>query len=231
MASDVEQLAGGYWRGVAEHFITAQINKPFFGRPYLKLGQCFGLWGYHFELGGMLGSKHRAKLDAFLHAFVGMSGEAGAAERFVVAVANKILDQRSLHSMNQWDYVAAHLGDRCSYYKRDNWHYLLMERGADKIPPHVAAKNAWFYAEDGAALGAVLLMSCERCLNERMYQFRKRSGNKCTILDWTSGQSRSHHGAMRTTRKKRTRFSWNTAENLAQTIVRPLETSGGLSRY
>ncbi len=92
---------------------------------------------------------------AFLHAFVGMSGEAGAAERFVVAVANKILDQRSLHSMNQWDYVAAHLGDRCSYYKRDNWHYLLMERGADKIPPHVAAKNAWFYAEDGAALGAV----------------------------------------------------------------------------
>ena len=84
-----------------------------------------------------------------------MSGEAGAAERFVVAVANKILDQRSLHSMNQWDYVAAHLGDRCSYYKRDNWHYLLMERGADKIPPHVAAKNAWFYAEDGAALGAV----------------------------------------------------------------------------
>jgi len=32
-----------------------------------------------------------------------------------------------------------------------------------------------------------LLMSCERCLNERMYQFRKRSGNKCTTLDWTSG--------------------------------------------
>ncbi len=66
MASDVEQLAGGYWRGVAEHFITAQINKPFFGRPYLKLGQCFGLWGYHFELGGMLGSKHRANARRIL---------------------------------------------------------------------------------------------------------------------------------------------------------------------
>ena len=30
-----------------------------------------------------------------------------------------------------------------------------MERGTDKIPPDVAAKNAWFYAEDGAALGAI----------------------------------------------------------------------------
>ena len=67
---------------MAENIIRGQLIKPFLGRPYLKLGQCFGLWGYLFELGGMLGSKHRAKLDAFLPAFVGMSGEAGAAEHF-----------------------------------------------------------------------------------------------------------------------------------------------------
>ena len=31
-----------------------------------------------------------------------------------------------------------------------------MERGTDKFPPDVAAKNAWFYARDGAALGTMV---------------------------------------------------------------------------
>jgi len=153
--SEPEQVAGGYWRAVAEHFISAQLNKPFFGRPHLKLGQCFGLWGSLFGLGGILGQKHRAKLDAFVPAFVGLSGEAGTAQRFLVAVANKLLDRHSLNSMKHWDFVAADLGDRVSDYKRDDWSSLLMERGTDEIPPDVAAKNAWFYASNGAALGAI----------------------------------------------------------------------------
>ena len=57
MASEPDQIADGYWRAVAEHFISAQLNKPFFGRPHLKLGQCFGLWGSLFGLGGILGQK------------------------------------------------------------------------------------------------------------------------------------------------------------------------------
>jgi hypothetical protein len=134
MASETENLAGGYWADVAELFIRAQLIKPFFGRPYLRLGQCFALWGSHFELGGMLAAKHRDKLDTFVDVFLGMGGKAsapGAAERFVVAVAKRMLDERPLNSMNQWDYVAAHLGDRVSEYKRENWNQLLMERGAD----------------------------------------------------------------------------------------------------
>jgi hypothetical protein len=155
MASETEGLAGGYWAAVTGNFIRAQLIKPFFGRSYLRLGQCLALWGSLFELGGMLVAKHRAKLDAFVSAFLGMTGEAGAAERFLVPVGNKILDRYSLNSMNQWDYVAADLGDRVSEYKRDNWHHLLMERGADKILHRAAAKNAWFYAQAGATLGAV----------------------------------------------------------------------------
>jgi hypothetical protein len=156
MESDPKQIAGGYWRAMAEHLITPQLNKPFFGRPYLKLGQCFGLWGYLFELGGMLGSKHRANPDAFLPAFIGMSGVAGAAEPFLVAVANTLRDRHSLNSMKHWDFVGADLGHRVSDYKREDWNSLLMERGTDKIPPDVAAKNAWFYARDGAALGTTV---------------------------------------------------------------------------
>jgi len=182
MASEPEQIAGGYWRAVAENFIRAQLIKSFLGRRHLKLGQCLALWGYLFELGGMLVSKHRAKLDVFVSAFLGMTGEAGAAERFLVAVANKILDQHSLNSMNQWDYVAADLGDRCSYYKSDNWNRLLMERGADKIPPHVAAKNAWFYARDAAALGAIT-PDVLRAMFERTHRPHSISRNRRIALE------------------------------------------------
>ncbi len=155
MASEPEQIAGGYWRTVAEEFIRRQLIKPFLGPRHLKLGQCFFLWSSHFELGGMLAAKHRAKLDGFIPAFIEMSGEAGAAERFLVAVANSLLDKYSLNSMNCWDFVGADFGDRVSYYKRGDWSTLVMERGTDKIPPDAAAKNAWFYARYGAALGAV----------------------------------------------------------------------------
>ncbi|HET6887741.1 MAG TPA: hypothetical protein VFH87_07435 [Candidatus Udaeobacter sp.] len=76
MVSDPERIPGGYWRAVAQDLINDQLIKRFLGRSYLKLGQCFSLWGYLFELGGILGPKHGAKLDAFVPAVLGMSGEA-----------------------------------------------------------------------------------------------------------------------------------------------------------
>ena len=205
MASDIP---GGYWRVVAEGLISAQLIKPFFGRSHLKLGQCFDLWGYLVELGGLLGAKHSAKLDAFVSAFLGMSGEAGAAERFLVPVANKLLDQYSLNSMKCWDFVGADLGDRVSYYKRDDWSSLVMERGTDKIPPDVASKNAWFYARYGAALGA-MAPDVARAMCERTHAAVSSKGTVATILRcWTGHRARAPHDrAMRKARKKRIRIS------------------------
>jgi len=45
----MDEIPGGFWRAVAEGFIQSQLNKPFLGRPYLKLGQCLGIWSYLFE--------------------------------------------------------------------------------------------------------------------------------------------------------------------------------------
>jgi hypothetical protein len=146
-------IPGGFWRAVAEGFIHDQLNKPFFGRPYLKLGQCLaGLWPYLFELGGILGAKHADKPDAFVPAFLGMSGEPGVARRVLVEQANKMLERHSLGSMKFWDYVGADVADRIGY-KGDGWHSLVSERGTQKIPPKVALKNGWEYASAGAALG------------------------------------------------------------------------------
>jgi hypothetical protein len=149
-----EQIPGGFYRAVAEDFIRAQANKTLFGRSYLKLGQCTGLWGYLFELGGLLGAKHRVKLDAFVLAFLGMGpGAAGVAERGLVAIANKILGQHSLGSMDTWHFVGAEVANRIGY--KGEWHSLIMERGTEKIPPALATKNAWEYAAAGTALGTM----------------------------------------------------------------------------
>jgi hypothetical protein len=152
MASDPEQIPGGYWRAVAEGFIHGQLIKPFFGRSYLKFGQCFGLWGYMVELGGILGAKHAANRDAFVSAFLGMTGEAGVAKQVLVEQANRMLERHSLGSMTFWDYVGANFADRTGY-KCDGWHSLVMERGTERIPPEVAQTAAWEYASAGAALG------------------------------------------------------------------------------
>ena len=145
----MDEIPGGFWRAVAEGFIQGQLNKPFFGRPYLKFAQCLaGLWPYLFELGGILGAKHAAKPDAFVSAFLGMSGEAGVARRILVEQANKMLERQALGSMRFWDYVTDRLG-----HKADGWSDLIMERGTQKIPPKVALTNGWEYASAGAALG------------------------------------------------------------------------------
>jgi hypothetical protein len=150
-----EEMAGGYWRAVAEDFISAQATKPLFGRPYLKLGQCFGLWVYLVDLGGMLEAKHHSKLDAFVSAFLGMSGEAGAAFEFLFELAGRLEHQYPVFGMRTSDFVGEELGDRVSSYKSDDWTSLVMKWGTEKIPPDVAAKNGWFYARYGAALGVL----------------------------------------------------------------------------
>jgi hypothetical protein len=142
MASDPEQMPGGYWRAVAEGFIHGQLIKPFSGRSYLEFGQCFGLWGYMFELGGILGAKHAVNPDAFVSAFLGTSGEAGVAKRVLVAQANRTLECHSLGSMRLFDFVWADVADRIGY-KGDGLHSLALERDAQKTSPKIALTNAW----------------------------------------------------------------------------------------
>lgn len=148
----MDEIPGGFWRAVAEGFIQGQLNKPFLGRPYLKFGQCFGLWGYMMELAGILGAKHAAKPDALVSALMGMSGTPGVAKRVLDEQADTTLARHSVGSMTFWDYVWADMAARTGS-KGDSWHSLISERGAQKIPPRLALTNAWEYASAGAALG------------------------------------------------------------------------------
>jgi hypothetical protein len=76
-------------RVMAQARINELVNQPVLGQPYLKFGQCRPLWGYFFQLGGILGAIHRDNLDAFGEAFLGLTGKVGTIERFFTNVANE----------------------------------------------------------------------------------------------------------------------------------------------
>ena len=198
---------------MAEGFIQGQLNKPLFGRPYLKFGQCFGLWGYMIELGGILGAKHASKPDAFVPAFLGMSGAAGVAKRVLVEQANSIVQRHSLGSMNFWDYVGADVADRMGY-KGDGWHSFVTERGAEKCPPKFALTNGWGYASAGAALGTTHPDILRAMLTEHMHEFQKKSGDLRMLLGWTLDRN-NPRPATRKPRRLRIKTSWSSANSFA----------------
>jgi hypothetical protein len=150
----MDEIPGGFWRAVAEGFIHGQLNKPFFW-PSLPEIRSMPCWPLALSLRTRWDSRGKAcrQTDAFIPAFLGMSGEAGVVRRILVKQANKMLERQALGSMRFWDYVGADVTDRLGY-KADGWSGLIMERGTQRISPKVALINGWEYASAGAALGA-----------------------------------------------------------------------------
>ena len=105
----------GYARIVARIRIKEQINKPLLGKPYLKYGQCHGLWGYFFHVGGILGARHATDLDAFGHAFLGTFGPAVAVKEYFTDLSKRLMADFLRDSMTFADYVGAEFIARVGY--------------------------------------------------------------------------------------------------------------------
>jgi hypothetical protein len=133
--------------------VEQQQNKSFLGKPYLKYGQCPVLWGYFFQLGGILGAKHSAKLDAFGTAFLGARGKPGAIKQFFTEVANRLITHSLNDSVTFADYAGAEFIARIAY--TGDAASFFLKHGIEKIKPENAAELAWQYAQQGAALGAI----------------------------------------------------------------------------
>lgn len=140
-------------RVLARSLAHQQQNTRLFRKPYLKYGKCFGLWGFLFEVGGLLGAKHSAHLDEFGNAFLGYQGPPNAMRTFLIEVADKELAQGSVNeSMSSFEYVQTEFigrhgftGDRADF---------LIQHAMDKMELSVAAELAWQYAQKGSAIGA-----------------------------------------------------------------------------
>lgn len=143
----------GYGRVLARVRVEQQLNKSFLGKPYLKYGQCYILWPYFLQLGGILGAKHAAKLDAFGPAFLAGRGEPGAIEHYFTEVAMRLMTQSLRDSMTFWDYVCAEFSRRIRYAGDPESYFFT--HAMKKMKPEPAVELAWQYARDGAALGAI----------------------------------------------------------------------------
>lgn len=143
----------GYVRAMARFRVGEQQTKSWLGNPYIKYGQCHALWSYFFQLGGILGAKHRAGLDDFARAFLGVRGDPGAARQFFTLLVNERIEALLKDPMDFSEYVAAEFLQRVGY--TSDWASYLLTHGRQKLKPRTAEELAWQYASDGAALGAI----------------------------------------------------------------------------
>lgn len=147
------ETAPAYARALAYGLAHPQQNKRLFGKPYLKYGQCLGLWSYLFEVGGVLGAKHVTNLDAFGTAFLGFTGPPGAMQNYFRDAANKYVQQGRVNTSTTFlEYVQAEFLDRV-HYTGDAADFFL-EHGTDKLPMDTFSELGWQYADQGAAIGA-----------------------------------------------------------------------------
>ena len=143
----------GYARVLVRARTEQLLNKPFLGKPYVKFGQCYILWACFFQLGGILGAKHSANLDAFALAFLGMHGDPGAVNLAFTEVADNLVARSVGDRMTFADYVGADMINRVGY--TGDVESFLFNHEKTKIGPATAAEVAWQHARDAAALGAI----------------------------------------------------------------------------
>lgn len=131
----------GYARVLARVRIEGQLNKSLFGKPYLKYGQLYVMGGYFAQLGGILGAKHSANLDAFGDALMAVSGPPGAMKKYFTEIAKALVEGSPLDSITFTDLV----GDSQN----------LLQHGMEKVDPGTAEELIWQYSIQGAALGSL----------------------------------------------------------------------------
>ena len=136
----------GYARILIRYRIEEAQTKRIFGKPYLKLGQCYLLWSYFFQLGGILGAKHSSNIDAFVHA---MFGVRESAESVLTETAARLVPHSVDNTMKFSDFILKRL------MQSTGTHDLPLKALMSKLSSETATAAAWLDAMDGAAIGAL----------------------------------------------------------------------------
>lgn len=140
----------GYARILAQARVQQMARKPMLGKPYLYLGQCQVIWSYFFQLGGVLAARHLTCLDEFGQAFLGAYGEAGAVEAAFGSIADKLVSDELSDTIRIWEYVGTRT--QRSFAAEGELAEFLTAQMQYRIKCDSAAKAAWNYASDGAAV-------------------------------------------------------------------------------
>jgi len=149
MAGQPTGNIAGYARILIRKRIEEAQTKRIFGKPYLKLGQCYLLWSYFFQLGGILGAKHSSNLDAFVHALFGVRE---SAESVVTETAARLVPHSVNKTMNFSDYILNRLMQSTGTSDLPSF---VLKAGMSKLSSETVTAAAWLDTMDGAAIGAM----------------------------------------------------------------------------
>jgi hypothetical protein len=143
----------GYSRVLARDRINQEATKPFFGSPYIKIGQCLMLWSYFFQLGGMLGSKYSSELGPFALVFLGAHGEEDKITEFLCDLIQNKIEYDD--SMSFFNYTTNKLLKKAK--TKITLTEFLKTVGNERMDIKNAKEIALEFTMDGVALGAVSL--------------------------------------------------------------------------
>lgn len=142
----------GYAGLSAKYRVEQESQKRLLGKPFVKYGQCLAMFGYFFQLGGILGARYRDRLDEFGFAFTGLQGEPGSVNRYYADVAESIIAQVT-ECPSILDYIAK------SECKKMNCNAdlseLFLHHGMKKVRLESTIADCWYNAMYGAAFGAI----------------------------------------------------------------------------
>ncbi len=133
--------------------VDQQLNKPFFGKPFVKLGQCWILWTYFFQLGGILALKYSDRIDAFGNAFLGLKGKPGAMKHYLSELAEDYVLSRTKNAITFMEYIGNSVVERVKY--TGNAFEYFTANGFQKMKPDFSIELSIKFAEEGAAFGAI----------------------------------------------------------------------------
>jgi hypothetical protein len=127
-------------------------NKPFWGKPYVKPDQYVATCAYFFQLGGVLGERHSAQVDALGAALLGITGNPGSILKYLSEVATGLQADFPLERMTFPSFVVHETAKKCGYEGGDPSRFFV-DRGMQRLPLDASILAARNYTIMGTALG------------------------------------------------------------------------------
>lgn len=147
MTEDRPKFAQAY----AHTFVQEHLEKPFFGKPYMKRGVYWGGCAFAFQQLGLLGRLYSDNQGPFVYA---MSADKGDEENVLDFLESGVTD-RVLPYINETNTFSdlVWIWDKEKLKSRDGDLVFFEKHGLDKLTPTDAMKPMYLWSMYGAYLG------------------------------------------------------------------------------
>ncbi|MGY1520917.1 hypothetical protein [Luteimonas sp. A482] len=137
----------GYARMLIGARVKHEQSSRIFGGPYMKLAQSYALRSYFFQLGCILGSRYRDRVDTFYHAMFGLAESGGQVAKLA---SENLVPTHVNENMKFSDYV---LTDLMGLNGTHDLASFMSKSALSKVDSKTVMSDLWTDTLDGAAVG------------------------------------------------------------------------------